>query len=104
MTACLFKEEVKMLKRHLITGFSIALVSLSMGYDAHAKLPWPTPSTPCTSSNEGASATTIYYGVARNAGSTLEYIDYATYLCNSGSWVLADVTRCYMSNGNCVPL
>jgi hypothetical protein len=94
-----------MSKRHLMIGFSIALLSFPMGYDAHAKpLPWPTPGTPCTSGNEGASATTTYYGVARDAGGTLEYIDYATYTCSGSSWVLDSVTRCYISNGNCVYL
>ena len=35
---------------------------------------------------------------------SVEYVEYATYVCADNAWILLDISRCYYSNGRCVPL
>jgi hypothetical protein len=89
-----------MFKQSVVTGLAIVLFGLLMAQDANAKFPWPFPSEPCTSSNYGAYASRVIY--VSNGGNP--YRDTATYICYSAGWELADVTRCFVRSGYCVPL
>jgi hypothetical protein len=90
-----------MLKQSVLAGIAAVMLACAMGYSADASAGWRPPKTRCDASNIGATGTTV--SVIYNANGSYAYTDYATFVCTSTGWLLADVTRCF-PNGNCVPL
>jgi hypothetical protein len=90
------------MKHPILTGAAIALFACAMGYSGSADAAWRVPkASTCNESTYGTFSTTTnrFY----NADGSLAWTDYATYICDSTGWVLADVTRC-LPSGYCVPL
>lgn len=84
-----------MSKHHLIAGMAIVLLGLGMCAAGSTSAAPPLPQTSCDTENEGAYKMTDEYST--------EYVEYATYVCTDSAWALLDISRCYYSNGRCVP-